>query len=121
MEPKNLNSAKQRYLSRKGYDAVLDQQYVFARKATLGKAVAFYDGTFNRDAFVKVYTEAKQLGLTAVTILVNGLATYSGGSFNVIRIDDGCEPSTIGEGIQDDFMSDTRLAKKVKAAMSFGT
>lgn len=106
-----ISIAKSRYLNRKGYQAV-SGKFVFAQNEKLGKAVAFVDGVFNRSTFREVIQEAKTSGLNRLTVLVNGLITYTSNSLTAIRVDASTEAIYVAQDIDADFMSDVRFSKQ---------
>lgn len=107
-----MESLRERYLTRKGYCATSGHQFVFAHKDAISKAVAFFDGTYGREAHKAVMAEVKHLGLETVTVLVNGLVTYSGPGFTAIRVDTGYEASFTAQELENDLVADIRLAKR---------
>lgn len=108
-----IDTAKRQYLGRKGYQPVAGT-HVFAMHGATCKAVALYNGTFNRHAFREVHDEAATMGLSRLTILVNGLVTYSGGTITTIRVDAGAEEVFMAEDIHKDLMSDVTAARQLK-------
>lgn len=117
MTTERLENVKGHYLARKGYSPA-SGQYVFARKDAIRKAVAFFDGIYGREAHKAVMAEVTSLGLETVTVLVNGQVTYSGAGINAIRIDADYEASFMAQDVDSDFMTDTRLAKKLHRSAS---
>lgn len=114
-QAKRIASLQNKYLERNGYAAVAGTR-IFAANAKLCKVVAFVNGRFTRGEMKTIILEARELGLlaTRLTILVNGLAVYSGGSMQVIRIDEHFASEDTGDGLLADLMADARAAKLLK-------
>ena len=103
---------RSRYLERNDYAMVAGTK-IFAANAKLSKVVAFVNGKFTRDVMKSIIREAREFGLpsTRLTVLVNGLAVYHGGSMQVIRIDEHFQAEDTANGLLADLMADVRAAK----------
>lgn len=110
--PTRIERLQNRYLSRKNYSPT-NGVYIFAKHEPTNKAVALFNGKFNRDALRQVMAEAKTLGLGRITVLVNGLISYSGFSVTAIRVDNDTPDEFIDDDVKCDFMDDMRAAKNI--------